>query len=59
MGFFSEIASEARRNTRSAATSLPAAPEQGALPQEAPPQPTPAEPKPEPAPTALEPTPAP
>lgn len=59
MGFFSEIASEARRNTRSAATSLPAAPEQGALPKEAPPQPTPAEPKPEPAPTALEPTPAP
>ena len=50
MGFFSEIASEARRNTRSAATSLPAAPEQGALPREAPPQSAPAAPEPEPAP---------
>ena len=50
MGFFSEIASEARRSGRAAATSQPAAPEQGALPQEAPPQPTPTEPKPEPAP---------
>ena len=50
MGFFSEIASEARRNTRSAATSQPAAPEQGALPREAPPQPAPAAPEPEPAP---------
>ena len=50
MGFFSEIASEARRNTRSAATSQPAAPEQGALPREAPPQSAPAAPEPEPAP---------
>ena len=50
MGFFSEIASEARRNTRSAATSQLAAPEQGALPREAPPQSAPAAPEPEPAP---------
>ena len=50
MGFFSEIASEARRNARSGAMSQPAAPEQGALPQEAPPQPAPAAPEPKPAP---------
>jgi len=50
MGFFAEIASEARRSGRAAATSLPAAPEQGALPREAPPQSAPAAPEPEPAP---------
>lgn len=46
MGFFSEIASEARRSGRAAAPPQPAAPEQPrALPREAP-----ATPKPEPAP---------
>ena len=46
MGFFSEIASEARRNTRSAATSQLAAPE----PEPAPPEPVPPQPEPAPAP---------
>ena len=41
MGFFSEIASEARRNTRSAATSQPAEPN---------PEPAPTAPEPAPAP---------
>ena len=54
MGFFSEIASEARRNTRAAALSQPAVAEQRVLPREAP-----SAPKPEPAPPAPEPAPAP
>ena len=60
MGFFSEIASEARRNSHAGAPPQPAAPEQPcALPREAPPEPTPAAPKPAPAPPAPEPAPAP
>lgn len=49
MGFFSEIASEARRNTRAAALSQPAVAEQRVLSREAP-----LAPKPEPAPPAPE-----
>ena len=60
MGFFSEIASEARRNSHAGAPPQPAAPEQPcALPREAPPEPAPAAPKPAPAPPAPEPAPAP
>lgn len=62
MGFFSEIASEARRSCRSGIPPQPAAPEgpeQQGLPQEAPPGPTPDVPEPEPIPPELEPTPAP
>ena len=53
MGFFSEIASEARRSSRSGAPPQPAAPErpeQRVPPQEAPPEPAPAAPEPAPAP---------
>lgn len=53
MGFFAEIASEARRSGRAAAPPQPAAAEQRVSPQEAPPAP-----KPEPAPPAPEPAPA-
>lgn len=62
MGFFSEIASEARRSCRSGTPPQPAAPdgpEQQGLPQEAPPGPTPDVPEPEPIPPKPEPTPAP
>lgn len=59
MGFFSEIASEARRSSHVGAPPQPAAAERRALPREAQPGPAPAEPKPEPAPPAPEPAPAP
>lgn len=62
MGFFSEIASEARRSYRSGTPPQPPAPEgpeQQGLPQEAPPGPTPDVPEPEPIPPKPEPTPAP
>lgn len=50
MGFFSEIASEARRSGRSGAPPQPAtAEQQHVLPQEAPPEPAPTPPEPVPA----------
>lgn len=61
MGFFSEIASEARRSGRTGAPPQPAVPEQQPVSrQEAPPRPAPApvQAKPEPTPAAPEPVPA-